>query len=224
MPQPPTQPSRHAVRGGQRDARIGTLVGRLTRGWCATLGVDLEDHAGLTTPGRFPRPVILALWHDSIFAVPALWSRVVRPPRDVVVLTSASKDGAVLESAMAVFGFGAVRGSSSRRAVAALIGLRQAIRAGRDATITPDGPRGPRHRCQPGIIKLAQSTGAPIIPIRIQCAAMFQLATWDRFIVPTPFSRVRLVFDTPVHVPADACEDTLESARARLERALTPSA
>ncbi|MFU8893962.1 MAG: lysophospholipid acyltransferase family protein [Luteolibacter sp.] len=205
------------IRGDERSHRLGTWVGGLMRGWAATWRVDARDEAGVFAPGAFGGPVIFALWHDCIFTVPPVWRTWIGHHRHAVVLTSASKDGAVLEAALAGFGIGAVRGSSSRRAVAGLIGLRQAMRAGSDTCITPDGPKGPRHVCQPGVIKLAQTTGSPIIPIRCGFSSMRRLNTWDRFILPLPFSAVRVCFGKPMLVPADADEEGFEGARKALE-------
>lgn len=211
----------HAVKGNARATRLGRLIGRLMRAWGASLHVELVDLAGITRPNGHPGPVILTLWHDSIFTVTPVWAAMAGTHRKIVVLTSASKDGATLEAAMRVFGIGAVRGSSSRRAVAGLIGLRQAVRAGHDACITPDGPRGPRHHCQPGIVKLAQTTGAPIVPTRLTCGSMRRLNTWDRFIIPAPFSNVRVEFGTPIMVPRDLDEIAFEEMRRKIQSANT---
>ncbi len=211
---------RHAIRGDERSRRLGRATGWLIRGWAATWRVRVRDDAGICDPSNFPGPVIYALWHDIISTVPPVWRRHVGGHRRAVVLTSASRDGAVLEAAMGVFGIDAVRGSSSRRAVAGLIGLRQAMREGRDACITPDGPRGPRHVCQPGIIKLAQTTGAPIIPIRAGYSSSRRLTTWDRFIIPMPCAVVRLCFGRPVFIAKDAADAEFQAAREGLEREL----
>ena len=137
--------------------------------------------------------------------------------RKVVVLTSASKDGAVLESAVTVCNIEAVRGSSSRRAVAALIALRKAIKSGNDVCITPDGPRGPRYTLQPGIIKIAESTGAPIVPIRVEFDRCWKLSTWDAFRVPVPFSRVLVIFENPVKVETGIDAEEFEKVRTSVE-------
>jgi lysophospholipid acyltransferase (LPLAT)-like uncharacterized protein len=216
----PRSDRRHAIRGDEKSRRLGRWIGQVMRVWAATWRVEVVDTAGICRHGAFPGPVIFALWHDCIFTVPPLWRQHMGGHRNAVVLTSASKDGAILESAVGTFGIGAARGSSSRRAVAGLIGLRQAMRDGRDTCITPDGPKGPRHICQPGIIKLAQATGAPIIPIRCAFSSVRRLKTWDRFIIPLPFSTVRLAYGTPIHVPADPDEAGFEVARQTLEAEL----
>ena len=221
MSDAPENNRRHAIRGDARSQRLGRVAGRVIGAWAATWRVEVADEAGICDPAAFPGPVIYALWHDTISTIPPVWRRHVGGHRHAVVLTSASRDGAVLEAAMGVFGIGAVRGSSSRRAVAGLIGLRQAMRAGSDACITPDGPKGPRHFCQPGIIKLAQTTGAPIIPIRAGFSSFRRLKTWDRFIIPLPFSTVRVCFGKPLTVAADADEAEFERSRKTLEQELS---
>ncbi len=224
MPATP-DPTRHAIRGDERSHRLGRVAGRCIRVWAHTWRVEVKDDCGICDAAAFPKPVIYALWHDIIATIPPVWRDHIGGHRRAVVLTSASKDGAVLAAAMGVFGIGAVRGSSSRRAVAGLIGLRQAMRAGSDTCITPDGPKGPRHICQPGIIKLAQTTGAPIIPIRARFGSSRCLNTWDRFIVPLPFGSVRVHFGTPIHIAADADDATFEATRKSLETRLnTPLA
>jgi lysophospholipid acyltransferase (LPLAT)-like uncharacterized protein len=109
-----------------------------------------------------------------------------------VVLTSASHDGAALATAMGVFGIGSVRGSSSRRGVAALVGMRKALREGIDVCVTPDGPRGPRYMIQAGLVKLAETSAAPVIPIHVEYPNCWRLKTWDRFAIPKPCSTVRV--------------------------------
>ncbi len=118
---------------------------------------------------------------------------------------------------MAFFGVGAIRGSSSRRSVSALIGMKKALSAGTDVCVTPDGPRGPRYVLQPGIIKIAQKTQAPIIPIHIQYSRAWRLSSWDRFVIPKPFSLVNITFDQPIRIPISLNSEELERYRKNLE-------
>jgi len=208
---------RNAIRQTRKAALTGTLAGWLIRVWAMTLRAEVEDRAGVTRPGG---PLVYVLWHNRIFTVPPLWRNLPGKLRPVVVLTSASRDGATLAAAMAVFGLGAVRGSSSRRGAAALIALRRALRDGSDVCITPDGPRGPRYVVQPGVIKLASATGAPIVPIHIRFSSAWRLNSWDRFTIPKPFSRVRMIIDDPLVVGPDLSESGLEHERLRLEAIL----
>ena len=86
--------------------------------------------------------------------------------------------------------------------------------------ITPDGPRGPRYHLHPGAIKLAQLTGAPIVPIQLDCSHRFTFPTWDRFQLPLPFSRIRVTFHPPLTIPKDLSEDEFEAQRQRVEKVL----
>ncbi len=189
------------IRGSRQAEILGTLAGWAIRLWSRTLHFHITDHCGLTRPGTLLGPVIYAMWHSRICVIPPLWARTVGKSRQAVVLTSASKDGTILSSAMAVFKIGAIRGSSSRRAVAALIGMKRALRDGQDVCITPDGPRGPRYLFEPGIIKLAESSGAPIVPIHATFSAAWRLKTWDRLVIPKPFSHVQITFGEIVNIP-----------------------
>lgn len=208
------------VRESRKATMLGTLAGWLMRFWCATLRFRIEDRCGIGERGRFEGPVIYGLWHNRIFAVPSAWRRLCGRERSTVVLTSASHDGAMLARAVGVFGLGAVRGSSSRRGVAALVALRKALRGGTDVCVTPDGPRGPRYELQPGLVKLAEASGAPVIPIHVEFDSAWRLKSWDRFALPKPFSRVRVIFDEALAVPSGLSEADFETWRHRIEAVL----
>jgi lysophospholipid acyltransferase (LPLAT)-like uncharacterized protein len=165
------------------------------------------------------QPLIHVLWHNRILAAPYLF-REIYPKREVVVLTSASKDGAVLAAAVKVFKVGAVHGSSSRRGAAAIVALRRATREGRDLVFTPDGPRGPRYYLQPGVVKIAQTTGLAIVPLHIDYLSCWTLKTWDRFQIPKPFSKVRVTLGEPITVPRQLDDEAFEKERHALEKVL----
>lgn len=210
---------RREIRGSRKASATGWLAGWLMRVFGWTLRIEVEDRAGLAKGGQ-EGPVIYALWHNRIFVVPGAWRKAYGGRRRAVVLTSASHDGAMLARAVGVFGIGSVRGSSSRRGVAALVAMRKALREGVDVCVTPDGPRGPRYRMQPGLVKLAETSGAPVVPVHVDFGAAWRLKSWDRFHVPRPFSRVRVVFDRALAVPAGLSEDAFEGWRRRIEDAL----
>ncbi|MFT4175511.1 MAG: lysophospholipid acyltransferase family protein [Luteolibacter sp.] len=212
------------IRIDRKSILLGTLIGWVMKVWSWTLRYHVTDHVGITRHGNFPQPVILALWHNRIFALPPIWYRTIGKHRPCVVLTSASHDGTTLATAMSVFGLGAVRGSSSRRAVAALIAMKRALKEGSDICITPDGPRGPRYEFQPGIVKIAESSGSPIIPMHARFHSAWRLKTWDRFVIPKPFSRVDFSYGEALHVAPCADADAFEAERKRIEAALLAGA
>jgi len=220
MADPMSHPHPHEIRSNRKSAMLGALIGWLMKLMVATLRLDVRDLCGIGSPEAAVPPVIYILWHNRFFTVPAAWNRLCRGHRKSVTLTSASHDGDMVARAMAVFGLGAVRGSSSRRGVAALIGLKQALRDGLDVCLTPDGPRGPRYQLQPGVIKLAESAGVPVIPVHVRFASAWRLKTWDRFVIPKPFSRVEVTFGEAVHLPRGMDPTAFENARRHLESLL----
>lgn len=119
---------------------------------------------------------------------------------------------------------GAVRGSSSRRGALALRELRRLVAEGRDIAITPDGPRGPRYVLGPGVVHLAQTTGAPIMPVHARFSRAFRLKSWDGFNVPLPFSKVEVTISPMIHVPRDADAAAFERIRAHVEEVLRDGA
>ncbi|KAB2640547.1 MAG: lysophospholipid acyltransferase family protein [Verrucomicrobia bacterium] len=211
---------RHEIRESRKAIVAGTLIGWFMKLCALTLRFHIEDRCGIGQPCGLPAPVIYALWHNRFFTVPAAWRMLCGQTRKSVVLTSASNDGAMVARAMAVFGFRAVRGSSSRRAVAALVGMKQAIRDGFDVCVTPDGPRGPRYVFHPGLVKIAEATHTPIIPVHVHFAAAWRLNTWDGFVIPKPFSRVHVIFDQPLTVLPAADAAAFEAQRRRIEAVL----
>ena len=197
--------------------KIGKLAAFFIRaiGW--TLRMELEDRSGLLKR-EFKQPLIWTFWHNRMFVVPLLRDRYARH-RMGSVLTSASEDGAIIAAVMKSFGLKSVRGSSSRRGAAALLALTDALEAGEDVAVTPDGPRGPRYKLGPGVVFLARQTGAAILPIHIEYSRAVRLKSWDRFMIPLPFAKVRVICDELIFVAPDT--DT-EAERARIEQLMQP--
>lgn len=189
-------------------------------GW--TLRCAFEDRAGYFA-GRVEQPAIFVLWHNRIFHMPALSARYRKGMRKAFVLTSASPEGSLLALVMAHFGIGAVRGSTSRRGSVALRELAARVTQGHDIMITPDGPRGPRYRLQPGALFLAQQTGAPILLLHIEYSRYRRFKTWDGFVVSRPFAKVRIVIDEPFWMRKGMSDEEFEETRQRLERRMTDS-
>jgi lysophospholipid acyltransferase (LPLAT)-like uncharacterized protein len=191
----------------------------LTRalGRSLTLIVRGDEHVGPLW--RASGPIIYSIWHGQILMLPFLNERLraTRGARPVHVMVSRSRDGEMLARFVRRFGFGVVRGSSSRGGAAALRRLARRVRDGHDVAVTPDGPRGPRAQAQGGVIVLAELTGAPLVPMAFAAAPAWQLRSWDGFEIPRPFGRGALVFGPPVPV---AGRDR-EAARKDLEAALT---
>ncbi|MBI1842479.1 MAG: lysophospholipid acyltransferase family protein [Verrucomicrobia bacterium] len=192
-------------------------VHRLVCGLTFTL--RLRYHAPEETDSLILRqPAIFSIWHNRLALALPSYCRMVRrrrPDRRMAAMVSASKDGALVARILEHFSAVPIRGSSSRRGSQALRELITQASLGRDLAITPDGPRGPRHQVQDGVIGLAQMTGLPIIPANCALSAKIQLRSWDRFQIPLPFARWDLRLAAPVWVPREA--DAAERERLRLE-------
>jgi lysophospholipid acyltransferase (LPLAT)-like uncharacterized protein len=200
---------------------IGFVATCAVRLLISTLRFKIDDQAG-AQQGDDPR-LIWLFWHNRLLILPHVWSRVKSRPKGAA-LTSASKDGEILSAFLRRYGLRPVRGSSSRRGVAALIELIRLTEDGYDVAITPDGPRGPRYKVSPGAITLAQKTGAKIMPIDVCYSSYWQLKSWDAFMIPKPFSRVEITLRKPEPVALTNDADAFEQERARIEKLLLEGA
>jgi len=198
----------------------GALIVGLMRAICGTCRFRLEDRAGITE--SLPdKPMIWLIWHNRIFSIIPAYLKYL-PSRRGASLTSASGDGDYIAATVEAVGVSAVRGSSSRRGAAALLGLVDWVKRGFDVLIVPDGPRGPRYRMGPGVVKLAQVTGASVLPIRIEYGSAWIFKSWDRFRLPKPFTTVTVIFEPLVDMSPDLDDEAFEEARLLLERTLNP--
>lgn len=162
--------------------------------------------------GQLP---VYTFWHDRIFPGTYFFRR-----RRIVIMTSRSFDGEYIARFIQRFGYGAVRGSSTRGAVGALIELARLVRAGCPAGFSIDGPRGPRHVAKMGALLLAKKTGQPVLPFGVNAERFWRLPSWDGLQVPKPFTRVTVRFAPPIRVAQDADDAALADKRVELQRAL----
>jgi lysophospholipid acyltransferase (LPLAT)-like uncharacterized protein len=186
--------------------------------WARTLRFELEDRAGVADTPPNER-YIGALWHNRLLLLPFILHRYL-PQRRGAALISASRDGAILADLVERFGYDTVRGSSSRKGASAIRQLGEVIAGGSDVVITPDGPRGPAYVLGQGIIYLAQQSSTEVIPINMEYSSSWRVNSWDRFILPKPFSKVRVIFDRPHRVAATITEAEFETERLRLQEAM----
>ena len=206
--------------------RLLALVGStILKALFLTIRLRLDDRCGISR-NAFPEPCLLCFWHNRILGITYAFHR--HYPKKlrggVTVLTSPSKDGEILSEFVGAFGMRSVRGSSSRRGSRALLELVRLIRARKDIAITPDGPRGPRYKLGPGVILLAQATGATIVPAHASFSRCFRMKTWDGFIVPLPFSTISVTVGAPIKIPNGLGEEEFERARKSLEDQLKDAA
>jgi lysophospholipid acyltransferase (LPLAT)-like uncharacterized protein len=191
---------------------------RVLQVWARTLRFEVDDRAGV-----IGRPVtenyIAALWHNRLLLISfALKSFL--PQRPGAGLISASRDGDLVADLTQRFGFQVVRGSSSRLGASAILELTNVLASGGDVLITPDGPRGPAYELGPGIIFLAQKSGAAVVPVNMEYSSCWRVRSWDRFVVPRPFSRVRFIIGPPHRVKSTNTSEEFEAERLRLQNAM----
>lgn len=208
-----------AIRGTWKQRLIGKLVACLMRLIGVTVRFRVNDPHKCGERALAGEPMIWALWHNCLFSAP-LARKQITGKVSASALASASKDGAVVASVIESFRINTIRGSSSRRGASALIAMKKALRQGEQIMLTPDGPRGPIYQLQPGVIKLAQSSGVPVVPVRFTHSSSWRLKSWDRFHIPKPFSTVTIDICEPVSIPTDLDENGFESLRKKVEDVL----
>lgn len=191
---------------------------RLLQLWGHTLRYEIDDGVGVVG-SAVTENYIAALWHNRLLIFPLILRRFF-PQRHGAALISASRDGDLLADAVYRFGYDAVRGSSSRLGASAILQLTQVLASGGDVVITPDGPRGPAYELGPGIIFLAQKSGAAVVPVNLEYSRCWRLGSWDRFIVPQPFAKVRVIIGAPHRVRSTSTPEEFETERSRLQNAM----
>ncbi|MGC1370840.1 MAG: lysophospholipid acyltransferase family protein [Candidatus Sulfotelmatobacter sp.] len=174
--------------------------------------VSFEEGAQQTIDQR---PLIVSFWHAC--QIPAAY---ICRNIGVRVMSSNSYDGEYMGRIVRKFGFVPVKGSSTRNAVRALLGLRRALDEGWTVAFTLDGPRGPRYKVKPGPVALARSSGVPMSVFHMAVERAWVLNTWDRLMVPKPFSRVLVCFGKLVPVPSGATDEELERYQQQLQESL----
>lgn len=159
--------------------------------------------------------VIAAFWHQRLLMMPFL-------PRKgkVGMMISQHRDGEFIARAVKLFGIDSVRGSTTKGGLSALRGMVRLFENGANLAITPDGPLGPKHIVQMGVIEIARLTSAPILPVTYNASRRKTFNSWDHFVLPLPFSRVAYIWGEPIFVPRHLSKEELEEKRLFVEGSL----
>lgn len=160
--------------------------------------------------------VIVAFWHGRTLLMPFPYRG-----QKACIMNSIHRDGEIITRVIKWFGVSAVRGSSTRGWMGGLKGMIEAYRQGYDLFVVPDGPRGPCCQAKPGVLQLARATGAPVFPVTYGAQWGVTVKSWDRLLIPLPFSRITYVAGQPITVPAEASPELMELKRQELETTLT---
>jgi lysophospholipid acyltransferase (LPLAT)-like uncharacterized protein len=181
----------------------------------ATVGIEHVNREAVEPLMRGGKGYIACFWHGRLLAMPFVYKGY-----RAKVLISRHQDGEFIARIVGYFGIGAVRGSSRRGAMSSARQILGELDKGTGIAITPDGPKGPRHQIKQGIIEMARITQRPIVPVTYSASRKKVFASWDRFVLPYPFSKILFLWGNPVYVSHDLKGDAIEAARKELENTL----
>ena len=210
-----------------RSPIVAALLGRLIWAWMAlvarTVRWTVEVDPAARQAWQDNDGVVVASWHSRILLLPTGWIRFIRSWKDRVnrgaMLISLSPDGEAVARAIDHLGLHGVRGSAANKkkknkdkgGTRAIAEAARLLKNGTAVCITPDGPRGPAEVVSPGAIMIAQRAGAPIVPYALSVKPCWRLDTWDRFIIPFPFTRGAIVLGPPLATPRAAAPEALQA-------------
>ena len=197
-----------------RRARWLSLVGSwIIRMLGVTWRVRMIDVRAVDALRHDGHPVALLLWHGQL--LPLLY---VMRFQSIACLISTHRDGELIAQVARRLGCKLIRGSSSRGADRALLGLVRTLRDGFTVAVTPDGPRGPYRSFAPGALVAAHRASAPVVAFGVHASRAWVLKSWDQFMIPKPFARLTIVFDTPMRVPGNDARDAADAVPLFTER------
>jgi lysophospholipid acyltransferase (LPLAT)-like uncharacterized protein len=181
----------------------------------ATLRIERVGMEPIEDYRRSNRRILFAFWHGRHFLmIPCLYAA------NVNVLTSTSRDGRLLADVLRNFGYDIIPGSSHKSPVRALLACVNRMREGQDVVFAVDGPTGPIHVVKPGAVFVAAKAGASIIPVVFSCKPCAVFHSWDKFMLPLPFSKAVLLGGAPIAPPENTREEAIETVRLTLEDTL----
>lgn len=204
--------SQEQARQDRKSRRVGLLGFMVMRCIFKTVRVHLVNGERMETDGK---GAVFVAWHGrslipaNLFMGKGYWA-----------LISLSRDGEIQNNIFQRFGFQTIRGSTGRGGVKAALQMARKLKEGEVLAFTPDGPRGPTHKCQEGVILMAEKSGAPIIPICASAKRRWLIKSWDRYMIPKPFTSVFVVLGEPIPVPANLGETGRAEYAERVEIAI----
>ena len=186
------------LREERKIRRVVALGAVVLRALFATVRFHHEGEEHYRALEARDQRILYAFWHGRL--LPLVHDRA---RERIAVLISTHRDGEYIARTIEAYGFTTVRGSSTRGGAQGAKAMVRAGRDGRDMAVTPDGPKGPAEEGKPGTVVLARLGGFPVVPIGVSASRAWRLKSWDRFLVPKPFSRAVVVYGPPIWVPRD---------------------
>ena len=151
-------------------------------------------------------PSVFVFWHGEIVMLPLGYINY-RNFKNADIIASEHSDGDISSNILRLFGFGIIRGSSTRGNLKALKGAFKSLDNNRDIGITPDGPKGPIHSMANGASLIARKKNVPIIAMNCIASKQWRLKSWDRLSIPKPFSILDFYYSDPFYVTDESLED-----------------
>ncbi|HET7622361.1 MAG TPA: lysophospholipid acyltransferase family protein [Gemmatimonadaceae bacterium] len=210
VPDDPDARAARDERARKRERRIGWIVRLgvpLVRLLASTWRIREVNRAPSQRLRDAGKPVIFTLWHGEMLAL--LWNH---RNEGITVLISEHGDGEIVARVAEVLGLRTLRGSTTRGGGRALLGMSRTAQSGGDVAFTPDGPRGPARKFAPGALIVAQRSGAPVVALRVSTSRAWRLKSWDRFMIPKPFARVRIAYGDPAYLNFPSPREAAEQA------------
>lgn len=189
------------------------VLDRLLYGFARFVGMTARLRVeGLAELEALPQAKVYAGWHGRTLLAATLFRN-----KGIWTIISHSRDGEMQDRIMRRFGFHTIRGSSGRGGARAAAESIRVLKRGCSMAFTPDGPRGPSGVVQQGLMLMAKKSGALLVPVGVSARWRFLAPTWDRYMIPLPFSQAIMIFGDPIPVPSDASDEEVEQVRQRFE-------
>lgn len=194
---------------------LGILGRFFLRIWAKTSRISIVGREEYNRAKAEGKAVIFLIWHGRLMLAPYFFRK-----QRIAALVSPSQDGEIIARIAQGWGFRIIRGSGSHSMVRAWIEMKEDLGRGGELIIVPDGPRGPDRKLKAGAVKLAQETGARLVPWTYSASRKKRLKSWDRFLFFYPFSRIVAIYGNPLAVGPGLNDDDFEKERQRVEEAL----
>jgi len=211
-PAPETPSAEEQKRLALRSRILGGAIYTVARTVFKTLRLDCEN---LETVNRDGKGAILVTWHGRSLIPANVFMR-----RGYWALISLSRDGEIQNNIFGRLGYQTIRGSTGRGGVRGALQMARKLKEGGVLTFTPDGPRGPTHKVQPGVILMAEKSGAPIFPIGVSANRRWLAKSWDSYMIPKPFAHAIMLIGEPIYVPPKTTEADRAEMCLRIEHAI----
>ena len=191
-------------------ARLAELAsGAALRVLAATWRYRIVGHDAVKSARAGQTPLLFSLWHGQL--LPLIW---LHRNEGVAILVSEHRDGEIIARVAKSLGYGLIRGSTTRGGERALLTLATQLKAGVDAAVTPDGPKGPARSYAPGALIAAQRSGALVVPVAAHANRAWHLSSWDSFMIPKPFATVSVAYGRPTPVISSSSREAALEAPA----------